>query len=542
MKDFRNSLKGIAVIYKPLRWRIAVSILIGLTRIAVSMGFVWVSKVLVDIATGIKDWELGTFVWIMIGIVLLRILTNVAASYWENLTLLKARNSLRYETFSHVLASSWNGREAYHSADVLNRIQEDIRVMIDLVCTRIPDIVITLCQLVAASIFLVVLAPGLLGVLAALMIVGIVGSKMFYKTQRVITQRIRELDSKSQQHIQENLLNRALVLTLIGVERVLSRFAAIQKDIEKETVRRMNFNAVARAFMGLGFMAGYTAAFLWGIFGIRDGNVTYGMMTAFLQLVGQVQMPISELSKHIPAFIQALTSEERLSELNILPEITIKNGAMLESAPAIELKGVDFTYPDDNRPIFCNFSHRFPAGGLSVIMGPTGQGKSTLIRIVMGLLRPQRGEILFECGRKGKCAASMNNFMYVPQGNSLFSGTIRENLLMGKADASEDEIRKALWVAAAEFVYDLPDGLETLCGESGSGLSEGQAQRISIARALLHQGTILILDEATSALDLETEKVFLERLSKECQGKKTTLFVSHRDRVNFYADEILTVG
>lgn len=542
MKDFRNSLKGIAVIYKPLRWRIAVSILIGLTRIAVSMGFVWVSKVLVDIATGIKDWELGTFVWIMIGIVLLRILTNVAASYWENLTLLKARNSLRYETFSHVLASSWNGREAYHSADVLNRIQEDIRVMIDLVCTRIPDIVITLCQLVAASIFLVVLAPGLLGVLAALMIVGIVGSKMFYKTQRVITQRIRELDSKSQQHIQENLLNRALVLTLIGVERVLSRFAAIQKDIEKETVRRMNFNAVARAFMGLGFMAGYTAAFLWGIFGIRDGNVTYGMMTAFLQLVGQVQMPISELSKHIPAFIQALTSEERLSELNILPEITIKNGAMLESAPAIELKGVDFTYPDDNRPIFCNFSHRFPAGGLSVIMGPTGQGKSTLIKMVMGLLQPQRGEILFECSGKGKCAASMNNFMYVPQGNSLFSGTIRENLLMGKADASEDEIRKALWIAAAEFVYDLPDGLETVCGESGSGLSEGQAQRISIARALLHQGTILILDEATSALDLETEKVFLERLSKECQGKKTTLFVSHRDRVNFYANEILTIG
>lgn len=541
MKDFVNGLKGIAVLYKPLRWRIALSVFLGLLSISASLVFVWLSKVLVDIATGVRDSDIYLYVWLMIGVILFRILITLTSSYWLNLTMIKARNDMRYNTFAHVLASSWNGREAYHSADVLNRIQEDIRVMIDLVCVRIPDIVITGCQLVAASIFLISLAPGLLGVLVALMVVGIVGSKMFYKTQRVITKRIRELDSKSQQHIQENLLNRALVLTLVGVEKVLARFTVIQDDMAKESVKRLNYGSLARGFMSLGYMAGYTAAFLWGIFGIRSGDVTYGMMTAFLQLVSQVQAPISQLSSHIPAFIQALTSEERLSELTILPEITLTKGKTLQSAPAIEFKGIDFCYPGDSQIIFKDFNHRFPAGGLTVIMGPTGRGKSTLIRMVMGLLKPQRGEIVFECGGKPEGAAAMNNFMYVPQGNSLFSGTVLDNLLMGKADAGEDEIRRALHIAAADFIYDLPDALQTRCGESGNGLSEGQAQRIAIARALLHEGTILILDEATSALDVETENTFLERLTKEFRGRKTVLFISHRDRVNAYADEILTL-
>lgn len=538
MKDFRSSIKGVAGIYRLFRWRIAVSIVLGLMRVAASLAFVWVSKHLVDIVTGVVDDSLPVYVWMMIVVVLLQIGFNVFSSYWENINLIKAKNELREKTFAHVLNSRWNGMEEYHSADVLNRIQEDIRVMIDLVCTRIPDIVVTVCQLLAASVFLVMMAPGLLGLVLLLMLFSLLGSKMFYKTQRRLTERIRVLDSESQQYVQENLLNRALVLSLVGVEKVMTKFGLIQENIEKESVSRLNYNTIARTFMGLGFMAGYTSAFLWGIYGIRDGDVTYGMMTAFLQLVGQVQRPLSELSKHVPAFIQALTSEERLSELNMLPELHRSEELVFETSPDIVFDGVRFSYSGHDRLVLNDFSHIFSAGKMTVVMGPTGRGKSTLVRLAMGLLTPEMGRIFFRLDG-AEHPVSLGNFMYVPQGNTLFSGTVRDNLLMADADADEAAMKEALHLAAADFVLELPAGLDTRCGETGSGLSEGQAQRIAIARALLHKGSVLVMDEATSALDIETEEIFLERLVARYKGEKTIIFVSHRERAIQYADNIL---
>lgn len=539
MKDFRSSLKGIAALYRPFRWRVLVSILTGILRVAASMAFVWVSKRLIDIVTGESDSALGTCVWILAGIVLFRIAANVFASYWENLTVVIAQNTLRRETFSHLLRSRWNGREEYHSADAVNRIYEDIRVLVDLVCVRIPDITVTLCQLAAASVFLVLMAPGLLGLLVALMVIGIIGSRMFFRTQRRITSEIRNLDSDSQRHIQDNLQNRAIVLSQIGVDNVLDRFHDIQDSLLDASVRRLNYNSISRGFMSFGMMAGYTAAFLWGIFGIRDGSVTYGMMTAFLQLVGQVQMPLSNLARHIPAVIQSLTSEERLAELDALPEADWSAGRTLSEAPAIVFENVTFAYTDIDKPVLEDFNHEFLAGSLTVITGQTGRGKSTLVRLAMGLLAPQSGDICFKLSDGKKAPLAMSNYMYVPQDNALLSGTIRENLLLTAPDATEDMMKEALHTAVADFVSELPLGLDTPCGESGSGLSRGQAQRIAIARALLHSGTVLILDEATSALDSETENIFLERLAEKYRGKKTVLFVSHRGQVSSFADEIL---
>lgn len=541
MKNFRSSIKGVVDVYRLFRWRIVISVALGLMRVAASLVFVWVSKHLVDIVTGVIDDSLPAYIWMIVAVVLLQIALNVFSSYWENINLIKAKNELREKTFAHVLNSRWNGMEEYHSADVLNRIQEDIRVMIDLVCTRIPDIVVTACQLLAASVFLVMMAPGLLGLVMLLMVFSLLGSKMFYKTQRKLTERIRVLDSESQQYVQENLLNRALVLSLVGVEKVMSKFGLIQKDIEKESVSRLNYNTIARTFMGLGFMAGYTTAFLWGIYGIRDGSVTYGMMTAFLQLVGQVQRPLAELGRHVPAFIQALTSEERLSELNMLPELHKSEELLLETSPDIVCDGVCFSYTGDDRIVLKDFTHIFPAGTMTVVMGPTGRGKSTLVRLAMGLLIPEKGGIFFRIDGENH-PVSLGNFMYVPQGNSLFSGTIRENLLMADADADDAAIKEVLHVAAADFVLELPDGLDTQCGETGSGLSEGQAQRIAIARALLHKGTVLVMDEATSALDVETEEIFLERLVAKYKGEKTIIFVSHRECAIQYADDILRLN
>ena len=537
MSKLKTNLKGLGKMVKPLRKSLAVSVLIGLVRIAASLGFVWVCKTLVDIATGESSAPLGLFIGIMIGIMLLQILASAAASYWENYISVNTLNKLRFDTFSHVLNSTWNGKETFNSGETVNRLQEDARVLTELMCSRIPDVIVTLCQLVAASLFLLAMAPNLLWLLLVFMVVAIVGSRMFFKLLQELTRKIRSKDGEIQQYMQENLLNRVLVLTLEGSERVLEKLGWMQKDVRDNTVKRLNYNAIARGFMHFGFIAGYAAAFLWGVLGIKDGSVTYGMMTAFLQLVGQVQRPVADLSRHVPAFIHALVSVERIMDLQGLELEEQTDPVMLPGAPGIEVKDLSFSYPDQRETVFDHFSYSFAPGSMTVIMGPTGSGKSTLVKLIMGLLRPSEGSI--EIGGERSGVAVRGNFMYVPQGNSLLSGTIRENLLLANANASEEDMWLVLSQARADFVKDLPDGLDERCGEVGSGLSEGQSQRIAIARALLHPGGILILDEATSALDANTEKELLENLHEAYHSSKTILFISHREAVAGYSDAIL---
>lgn len=536
MKNLKTCIKGLGKMFRPVWKRVLVSVLTGFVRIAASLSFVWISKRLVDIATGRTDADLRQHICLMCIIMAVQVLVGLFARWWENYNVVKTQNAMRYDSFSHVLRSEWNGLERFSTGDTVNRLEEDIRVIVDLVCSRIPNLVVTVCQLLAASIYLFKLAPNLLWVLLVLTAVAVVGSRLFFKTFRKLTERIRRKDSEVQQHMQENLLNRVLVLTLFGTERVLEKLGILQKDIYDNTVKRLNYNAIARGFMSFGFTFGYGAAFIWSIVGIKDGTVTYGMMTAFLQLVGQVQRPIAELAANVPAFIHAMTSVERLMELEELPLEAEEEPVVIENAPALSLKDVSFAYDGKNQ-VLDHFSYEFEAGSLCAVMGPTGVGKSTLIRLLMGLLKPSSGTV--EIGGIRAGAQTRCNFMYVPQGNTLMSGTIRENLLLANGDADEAMMRRALETAAADFVFGLPDGLDTRCGEEGAGLSEGQSQRISIARALLQKGSVLILDEATSSLDSETEKRLLDNLFNEYHGRKTIIFITHRDAVGKACDKVL---
>ena len=539
MKKFSACMKALWGMSAPVRWRMAVSVGIGLVRIAASLGFVWASKYLVDIATGVKNDSLTTAIGIFLGILLLQLGTIVLSSWWDSYNQVKAQNILRKDLFGHVLKSRWDGRERFLSGDTVNRLEEDIRVVAELLTDRLPGILIIAIQLIAASVYLLMLAPNLLWVLLILMVATVFGSKLFFKQLRQLMASIRSRESELQQLMQESLQHRVLVLTLTNVERVLEKFGWLQADVEASTRKRLNYNAVARGLMFFGFQAGHAAAFLWGIFGIRAGTVTYGMMTAFLQLVGQVQRPIAEFGRQIPAFIQAITSIERLMDLLELEQEPLEKQHMLPGAPAISVQHVTYAYPGTNNPVLNDFSCDFPAGAMTVIAGPTGAGKSTLIRLVLGLLKPADGSVTVGGFPAG--GALRGNFMYIPQGNSLLSGTIRSNLLLAAPSASEDELRQALTTAMASFVFDLPQGLDTPCGEIGSGLSEGQAQRIAIARALLRPGGVLILDESTSALDPETENRLLENLYSEYHGKKTILFISHREAAVRFADGIVNL-
>ncbi len=525
---------------RPVRWRMALTVLIGAVRIGASLSFVWASKHLVDIATHQSEAPLLQGIWLFAGILLIQVAAILFASWWGSYTHVKTQNILRKDLFGHVLKSRWDGRERFLSGDTVNRLEEDIRVVSDLIAEHVPNLLVTLLQLVAASVYLVTLAPNLLWVLVILMAVAVLGSKMFFKQIRRLMTAVRTRESELQQVMQESLQHRVLVLTLTSVERVLDKFGWLQADVEDKTRKRLNYNAVARGFMFLGFQAGHAAAFLWGIIGILHGTVTYGMMTAFLQLVGQVQRPIAEFGREIPAFITGFASVERLIELEELEEEPVAAPVKIEQAPRIELSGVTYSYPGIIEPVLENFSCVFPAGEVSLISGPTGIGKSTLIRLVMGLLRPSSGTIEIDGNPAGY--SLRGNFLYVPQGNTLLSGTVRSNLELACPTATEGQMREALETASALFVYDLPAGLETPCGEVGSGLSEGQAQRIAIARALLHPGSVMVLDECTSALDSMTEERVLENLHSRYRGAKTILVISHREAARSFADNVVTMG
>ena len=546
------------------RWGLAY-ILLGIIRTLLSLTFVWVCKELVDIATGVSKEPLGQWTAFMIACIVLQICCRIASSYCEQYGRINIQNNLRARLFYSLISSRWSGRERFGTGDAVNRLEEDIRVVSELVSSHIPAVVVTFAQLAAASTFLLFISPNLLWALVGLMIAGIIASRLSFRKLRSLSTAIRTKDGEIQQHIQEHLQNRVVALTIIGIERVMATLNTLHSALRTNTIKRLNFHSLNSALLSVSFMGGYAAAFLWGVYGIKSGAVTFGMMTAFLQLVSQIQMPLSELARKIPAFIHALSSIERLAELeNLDPE---ENAPLcrLEAPAGILFKDVTFSYPDSHSGVLFNsFSHNFLPGTMTVVAGATGIGKSTLVRLMLGLLKPQSGSILIygsssnlqsasnlhdatnlhntanqQSAANSHCAskATRCNFKYVPQGNTLLSGTILDNLLMADPKADRERIDAALHIAAADFVHSLPEGLQTICGESGSGLSEGQCQRIAIARALLQSGSVLLMDESTSSLDPATESLVLQNL--RTLANHTIIFISHREAVMKSADSLL---
>ena len=538
MKDFGPCLKGVWRLLRTVRWKVLFSAFLQTVAAAASLAFVWFSKRVVDIATGHLDAPLGVGIALLIGIMALQVLTRVFVKYYEGRITVQAKNRIRSDVFEKALRSTWTGKDKFHSADMANRMEEDIRVVTEFICCDIPEAFVTVLQLIAAVVMLFIFSSSLAWILIWIMPVAVVGARLYFRRMRALTTEIRNIDGHINGHLQETLQHRVLVKTLGSVGASQEELEALQEQELDRTLSRLGYSALSRGFMSVGFSAGYLVAFIWGVLGLKDGSVTYGLMVAFLQMVGQVQRPVANLALYIPAFIRSLSSEERLMEIGEMPQESAYADVLLEGAPGVRVRGLSFSYADRGAKVLSDFSFDFEPGQMTVITGPTGEGKSTLAQLLLALLTPTSGtiELYSDQASVPVSPATRCNFMYVPQGNSLLSGSVRANLRMAKPSATEEELREVLHLAAADFVFDLPDGLDTSCAEIGRGLSEGQAQRIAIARALLRSGGILILDEATSALDPETEQLVLERIKDRFGSSKTIICITHRPAAAKLAD------
>ncbi|MBQ9192495.1 MAG: ABC transporter ATP-binding protein [Bacteroidales bacterium] len=524
------------------RGAVLLNILLGSLNVGLNLYFIYLCKYLVDIATGVRPGSLGLYTGIVLAVIVLRLAVSAVNVRVENLTTSKMGFIIRKGLYSNLLQAEWLGKERRHSGDTVNRLETDVSTVTGVICSDVPQIFTTLVQLVAAIVFLCTMEWRLALLLVVVTPLFVVFSKVFFRRLREMTRGIRETESEVQSHLQESLQHRMVIQSMENEGRMEGRLDDLQDREYGQIRERTRFNIFARTMVSAAFSFGYIAAFLWGVYGLSRGSITFGMMTAFLQLVGQIQRPVVNLTRQIPSFVYATASIDRLMELEEAPKAETGDPVRLDGPAGIRVKGLSYRYPDGHRMILSGLDFDFPPLSRTAIVGETGAGKSTLIRLMLALLKPVEGSVvLYDAGREVEASPSTRcNLVYVPQGNTLFSGTVRENLLVGNPESTEHQMREALETAVADFVLDLPDGLDTRCGEGGAGLSEGQAQRIAIARGLLRPGSILLLDEFSSSLDPETEERLMENLTKKAAGK-TMIFITHRERIAQYCERTCPV-
>ena len=529
---------------------------IGLLGVAFSLASVWAMQRAIDTASGVREGSIYAAVGIMAALILGEFALGISRVWVKNILGIHAQNRMQQQLMARLLRSEWRGREAMHSGDILSRLEQDVRQVVTFLTETMPSTLSTVAMFCGAFIYLLQMDTWLAIVTVGILPLFLIVSRIYILYMRRFTRKVRDCDSQVQSLLTETMQHRMLVKTMEADSLMLTRLETIQSELRRWVRRRTAFSVASNFFLNVGFSLGYLIAFLWGALRLSQGTITFGAMTAFLQLVYRIQGPARELTRLVPAFVSVFTATERLMELEETPEELQGEPRMLPGPCGIRFHDVTFNYgAPGQQPTIEHASYDFPPGSCTAIMGETGAGKTTLIRLLLALVKPQEGEISLtpgpgltpnpsprgegNFGEEALTPLHRCNFVYVPQGNTLFSGTLRENLQLGRPTATDTEMIEALRMACADFALELPDGLNARFSEQGGGLSEGQAQRIAIARSLLRPGSILLLDEATSALDADTERQVLKNLLSK--KDHTVIFVTHRPAVVEYCDQVINI-
>lgn len=539
--------------WKGYRLQALLNMTIGLLSVVSALAFVWATKLAIDIATQVKtDMPLSTAIFILALILIIELAIGIFSRWIRALLGVKAQNKMRLHIFTKLMNGEWNALRAFHSGNLINRMEQDVNGIVNFLTESIPSLVCTLTQFTGAFFFLFFMDKQLACIVVLILPFFVICSKLYVKRMRKITHNIRDKESAVQSTIQECLQHVLIIKTLRRAVMAAERLHNLQNTLHKEVIHKTRYSTLSSGLINAGFAIGYFATFTWGVFSLQSNVITYGALIAFIQLVGQIQSPVRTLSKFVPIFIEAFTAAERIMEIEQIqqekatqPTGTTKELSDPSHCTGIKISNLTFAYPSNeqkaSKNIFKDFNYDFRPGNIIAIVGETGAGKTTLIRLLLALTQQTEGNILLydEKGNSAPINASTRcAFSYVPQGNTLLSGTIRENLQWGNPQATDTEMKLALRDAAAHFVFDKPEQLDSRCGEMGDGLSEGQAQRIAIARALLQKAPILLLDEATSSLDPETESMVLKNIVSH-HTTQTIILITHRPEALKYCQQTL---
>lgn len=533
-------LKWLWQVWRGNRLQAILNAVIGLLQVAVSLGQVWAVKHAIDVAAGSIDGNIYWAVGIMGFLILADFALNISSVWIKNILGIKAQNRMQQRMLDRLLRSEWHGKEIHHSGDVLNRLEFDVNYVVNFLTETIPNTLSVVAMFLGAFFYLFSMDWRLSLIIVAMLPLFLGVSKIYIGQMRKLTRKVRDSDSKVQSVLQETLQHRMLIKTMESDDAMVGKLEDTQSELRQNVVRRTKFSVFSNLIINFGFALGYLIAFLWAALRMSAHTLTFGGMTAFLQLVNKIQTPARNLMKLVPAFVGVFTAAERLMELEENPLEEQGEPIILDAPCGLRLNNISYQYNATDGDVIHDLSFDFKPATCTAILGETGAGKTTLIRLLLALLKPRSGTIeIYNNTFNVLTPLHRCNISYVPQGNTLMSGTIRDNLRIGKLDATDEEMREALHRSCADFVFDLPEGLNTKCTEQGGGLSEGQAQRIAIARCLLRNRSILIFDEATSALDEETERKLLQNLLAE--KRHTIIFITHRKAVIDYCDKSLKI-
>ena len=532
----RSILRWLWSHHKGCRTQAVTNVVVGLLQVGLGLWGVEQLRQLTDVATGKQEGHLLWMVALYVGIMLAEFLCHISRTWLAAVLGVRTQNMMQRQFFERILKGKWSGIERFHSGDVLNRLFGDVNDIVNLMSEVLPFLVTIVVQFIASFVYLLLMDSTLAIIIVICCPIFLLLSKLYFRKMRRIVRKLKDSNSDLQATIQESIQHKMVIKVMEMADRMVSRLARRQQLLQWQTQQRARLSILTRTIVFIGFRGAAIAALAYGLVQVQHNVITVGMLMAFTQLVWRIQHPLLDLGRLLPTLVNSFASSERLMELEELPVETPETLETTETSfplkgvrGSVRLTDVSYQYSAEGRKVLDHFSHEFLPGSFTAVLGETGAGKTTLLRIILRLIEPQEGVV---------DAPPLRAFSYVPQGNTLFSGSIRENLRFGNPEASTEQMFEALHVAQADFVRDLPKGLDTKCGEGGGGLSEGQAQRIAIARAILRPCSILLLDEATSALDVDTERNVLTAI-REHYVDTTIIFVTHRlSAVQFASDEI----
>ena len=526
----RTILRWLWSHHKGCRTQAVINVVVGLLQVGLGLWGVEQLRQLTDVATGKQEGHLLWMVALYVAIMFSEFLCHISRTWLAAVLGVRTQNLMQRQFFERILKGKWSGVERFHSGDVLNRLFGDVNDIVNLMSEVLPFLVTVVVQFIASFVYLLLMDATLAVIIVVSCPIFLLLSKLYFRKMRRIVRKLKDSNSDLQATIQESIQHKMIIKVMQMADRMVHRLERRQQLLQWQTQQRARLSILTRTIVFIGFRGGAITALAYGLVQVQNDAITVGMLMAFTQLVWRIQHPLLDLGRLLPTLVNSFASSERLMELEELPiEQAVETGSPTTSSSSVKLSDVTYQYSAEGRKVLEHFSHEFLPGSFTAVLGPTGAGKTTLLRLMLRLVEPQEGTVQ---------APPLQAFSYVPQGNTLFSGSIRENLRFGNPKASTEQMYEALHVAQADFVRDLPKGLDTKCGEGGGGLSEGQAQRIAIARAILRPCTILLLDEATSALDVDTERNVLTAI-RERYVDTTIIFVTHRlSAVQFASDEI----